>query len=192
MTKLIYGVGLNSKTKYPSTRHGKHTAGYRAWRNMLERCYSAKLHFEKPTYLNASMSSDFFDFQDFANWYYNHPYSEIGYDLDKDILIPGNKVYSPDTCCFIPHELNSLLTDSGKSRGRYPQGVKLDKRSGKFTCQINKNGKIRHIGTFLTCDDAYEAYKLAKEEYVKERALEWRDAIASDVFNALMRWRLGV
>lgn len=190
MTRLIYGVAYNSKGKYKSTEKGKHTRAYRTWRNMLERCYSEKLHKNQPTYIDVSVDKRWHDFQDFAEWFYIHKYSDKGYQLDKDLLMPENNSYNPDYCCFVPAELNSLLTDCSRSRGKYPQGVSWFHRDGKYLALIGINGKQKNLGTFDCPNQAHQVYKAAKESHVKTKALEWQDRIADDVFNALMNWQL--
>lgn len=169
---------------------GRRTGAYRTWFNMLIRCYCPEVQKKHPTYIGCTISRDWQDFQDFAAWYYNQPYSDLGYELDKDLLIPNNKIYSPDTCCFVPSELNSLLTDGAAARGAQPQGVYFFKSRLKYRSQMNKNGKLVCLGCFNCPNEAHQAYKTAKEAYVKEKALEWQDRIADDVFQALMNWAL--
>lgn len=190
MSKLIYGVGYNSKDKYKSFDNGKRTSAYSTWRNILERCYSPKIHETRPTYIGCTMHESWHNFQVFADWFYGHGYSDIGYHLDKDLLIPKNKVYSPDTCCFVPIELNSLLTDRRNDRGDYPQGVSWHKRDNIYHAQIMINGNKKHLGYFKCLEKACQAYKITKEAYVKEKALEWQGRIADNVFIALINWQL--
>ena len=64
-----------------------------------------------------------------------------GWQLDKDILIKGNKIYSPDTCCFVPSEINNLFVGCNKSRGSLPIGVTFNKRLKRYVAQISKNKK---------------------------------------------------
>lgn len=191
MSKLIYGVGTNSKGRYKTD--GKMTNAYRAWYNMLQRVYCPKYHARQPTYLGCSVTDEWLEYQDFAEWFESHDYSDYsdcGYQLDKDLLLPNNKVYAPDRCVFVPRQLNSLLNDHSNARGQYKQGVGFDKSRNKFAAHIKINGKLKQLGRFDTEIEAYSAYKKAKEAYVKEKALEWRDRIAPNVFDALMNWKL--
>lgn len=190
MSKLFYGIGSNSKRNHRVKFKNKHTSAYRTWRNMLRRCYCHKFQEEQPTYIGCTVDEKWHDFQDFADWFYNQPHSEIGYQLDKDILLPNNKIYSPEMCCFIPHDLNCLLTNRALHRGDYPQGVCFDKSSNKYRSRLNLNGSKVHLGLFDCPSEAYGVYKAAKEDHVKNKALEWRDRIAPNVFNALMNWQL--
>lgn len=188
--KLIYGIGYNSKCKYKSTDGNKISKQYDIWRSMLQRCYSHGFQIKNPSYKGCSVSSQWHNYQDFAQWFNEHDYSDMGYQLDKDILLPNNKIYSPQTCCFIPRDLNVLFTSRAAASGIYPQGVHLHKQSNKYKAQISIDGKVKHLGLFHCADEAYQVYKKAKETYVKEKTLEWKDRIANDVFEALMQWEL--
>lgn len=187
----FYGVGYNSRRKHKVTIRGKKTRAYVAWSHMLTRCYCTKTHKKQPTYIGCSVDERFYDFQDFADWFYGQEFNSAGYQLDKDLLVPDNKVYSPETCCLIPKELNCLLLDSSASRGRYPQGVTFNKRTGRYQARLWMSGKLQSLGHFDCPNKAYQAYKTTKEKYVKEKALEWRGEIAPNVFESLMNWKLG-
>lgn len=192
MAKLIYGVGYNSKGVHKTGTGEKMSLAYSTWFNMIRRCYSKNKSVRKahPTYIDCKVEDTWLDYQNFAEWYSNHDFSDLGYDLDKDVLMPNSKLYGPKTCCFIPRQLNALLTDCAAARGQYPQGVYLHKRDNKFMARLNINGSRKYLGLFDTETEAYKAYKVAKEANVKRMALEWQDRIASDVFDALMRWSL--
>ena len=190
MSKLIYGVGTNSKGTYKAFADGKKTKVYVAWYNMLERVYCPKALVKHPTYIDCSVSDEWLEFQDFASWYENHKYSSYEYELDKDLLIPNNKIYAPDKCVFVPQQLNKLLTDSGAARGEYKQGVSFRKDTNKFQSYISISGKQKKLGCFDNEIDAYNAYKEAKEAHVKYMANLWRDKIEAPVHHALITWQL--
>ena len=190
MTKLILGVGTNSGGRYKTAIDGKITKSYATWQNMLSRAYCPKYHAKQPTYVGCSVTDEWLEYQDFAEWFEAHKYSNRGYELDKDLLLPSNKIYAPDRCVFVPRQLNTLLTDSGATRGQYRQGVCFYKRDNQFVAHISINGKKRYLGSFETEPEAYSAYKKAKEAQVRGKALEWQDRIADNVFEALMNWKL--
>lgn len=173
--KLIYGVAYNSRREHKTAINGANTLAYSAWHSMISRCYCPKYQARRPTYIGCSVADEWHDFQDFADWFENHEYSNYGYHLDKDLLIPGNKIYAPSTVCFVPRQLNSLLVDSRAIRGKYPQGIYFYKRDNKFVAQIKIKGKQEYLGLFDTEQEAYSAYKVAKEANVKRTALEWQD-----------------
>lgn len=187
---LIYGVGFNSRGKHKTKANNKKTAAYIVWHDMMKRCYYPKALERNPSYIGCSADERWHDFQDFADWYYSHPYASKGYELDKDLLLPGGKVYSPDNCCFVPQEINKLLLNHKSARGRFPQGVCFHKKVGRYAARLSVDSKNQHIGYFDCPNIAHQAYKKAKEKHVKEKALEWQDRIADNVFQALMNWTL--
>ena len=188
--KLVYGVGYNSRGKHKSLMSGKDAPAYYTWHNMIRRCYNHETQLRQPAYIGCIVSDAWHDFQVFAEWFYGHSYSALGYHLDKDVLIADNKVYSPETCCFIPQEINKVLNHRAAGRGKYPQGVSFHNQLKRFTARLNINGKQKSLGMFDCPNEAHQAYVVAKVTYVKDMALEWRDRIADNVFQALMAWEL--
>ena len=77
---------------------------------MFVRCYDDKYQLRQPTYIGCSVSEDFCNFQNFAEWYSHYKYEcKYPLEIDKDLLYEGNKIYSPKTCCLLPKEINSTL-----------------------------------------------------------------------------------
>lgn len=190
MAKLIQGIGYNSGGDYKVSESGKLTKPYRVWHAMLLRCYSPAQQLKQPTYIGCSVENHWHDFQNFADWYCKHKHADKGYHLDKDLLVANNKIYSRQTCVLIPSEINNLLTNSRSSRGKYPQGVHYDERNKKYRALLSVNSKLIHLGLFDSVEGAYNAYKKSKEACVKDKALEWKERITKDAFDALMRWSL--
>ena len=181
-----YGVGINDYNL--STNK---LVSYRRWTNMLQRCYDKKYHIKKPTYIGCSVSKEWLHFTRFKEWF-DLNYIE-GYVLDKDILVKGNKVYSPQTCCFVPTGINSLLTKRDKCRGEYPIGVRRTPK-GKFQAIINIYGSKHSIGTFDTIEESFNAYKMAKEKHIKDVAQEYfnKGLIAENVYQALLNYEIEI
>ena len=190
MSRLILGIATNSKGEYKACVDGKYTKAYKTWHNMLHRAYCPKYQAKYPTYIGCEVSEEWLEFQQFVEWYENNEYSDYGYTLDKDLLIPGNKLYAPERCVFVPQQLNKLLNDHGAARGQYKQGVSFKKGHNKFGASIRIDGKKKGLGYFDTEIEAYLAYKKAKEENVKRMANLWRDSIAANVYEALVNWEL--
>ena len=190
MKRLTLGVGFISSGAYKARIDGQKTKGYITWQNMLKRCYCSKLHQKQPTYIGCSVSDDWLDYQNFAEWFYNHEYSDLGYQLDKDLLHAGNKIYSPEYCVFVPQELNKLLNDRKSARGDLPQGVYLDKHANRYKAQMRMYNKNVNLGRFKTPIEAYLVYKETKEEHVKVMANQWHNRIAQEVYKALIDWTL--
>lgn len=189
--KLVCGVGVND---YEGSVYvnGKRMESYMTWHNMLERCYSTKYQRNKPTYIGCTVSNEWLSFSNFKK-FYDANYRE-GFELDKDILFPGNKVYSKDTCVFVPQYLNNLLTDSGRARGDLPLGVCINRViiKGKtyeyYQAQCSDGyGKILKK-TFKTIEEASAWYSATKTRIVAEqvqRALN-EGAIDQRVADALL------
>lgn len=188
MARLICGIGYNSGGKHKALKGGKHTKAYRAWNGMFTRCYRHRD--ENTSYVGCSVAREWHDFQVFAEWLSNQSKSSLEYAIDKDILVSGNKVYSPQTCALVPLEINNLLVFRDSCRGELPQGVSLNKNKKRFIAHVRINSKSKHLGVFDCPQEAHQAYRVAKEAYVKEKALEWQDRIADNVFQALMNWEL--
>ena len=193
MTPSVYGVGYFGIGKFKSRdENGKPTKCYKVWSHMMERCYDPKYQENYPTYKGCTVCKEWHNFQVFAEWYYSHYYkleNEI-MALDKDILCKGNKVYSPDTCVFVPNSINILFVKRDKARGKYPIGA--NKYDDKFVAHVMKNGKTIHLGYFDTPELAFLAYKRAKEEYIKEVAEEYKGKIDPRAYEAMIAYEVEI
>ena len=189
----VYGVGILG-TKYPSTINGIHTKEYKLWQNMLVRCYSDSSKKRRPTYEGCEVSDNFKNYEYFYEWCHKQiGFSNQDWHLDKDLLVKGNKVYSETTCVFLPNEVNSLLTKRTASRGEHLIGVSWHKRDKAFRARVNKNkGKSEHLGLFKTEIEAFNAYKKAKEAFIKEQANKWKGQIDDRAYNALMNYTVEI
>lgn len=166
---------------------------YSLWKNMLTRCYNTKTLKGNPTYQNCSVSDNFKVFSYFQDWYHKQVGCDNkGWYLDKDIISRGNKVYSETTCCFVPHEINTLITNGSSYRGKLPQGVILSSSGKRYRARVSKCGKYYDHGTYDTPEQAFEAYKVAKESHIKVVANKWKDEIDPRVYEALMSWEVCV
>jgi len=189
---LVYGVGINDWVGAVWV-DGKVILEYKLWQGMLERCFCKKYKQKKPTYEGVACSKDWLSMTKFiedVSQMRGHDLS--GWQLDKDILQKGNKLYSKDTCCFVPLEVNILLTKRDKCRGEFPVGVHFDKCAGKFKAQLNINGKQKSLGYFTTAEEAFQVYKTAKEAHIKVVAQKWQHLIDERVFQALMTYEVNI
>ena len=189
----VYGVGILG-TKYPSTINGVITKEYETWRSMLQRCYSDALKKRYPTYEGCEVSENFKSFEYFYEWYHKQVgFGNKGWHLDKDLLVKGNKTYSENTSVFIPTEINSLLIKSTASRGKYLIGVSWSNPHKSFVATVNKNkGKSEHLGFFNTEIEAFNAYKTAKEAFIKEQANKWKSQIDQRAYEALINYEVNI
>ena len=189
----FYGVGFIGKGRFKTKdENGKHTKCYKVWEGMLRRCYSSKCQEKHPTYKGCTVDKQWWNFQVFAEWYYSHFY-EIENEkmaLDKAILCKGNKIYSSNTCVFVPSSINVLFTKRDKCRGKYPIGV--SKVKDKFEAWLSKGNKRMRLGYFNTPEEAFQAYKIAKEQYIKEVANEYKDKIPQKLYDAMMNYEVEI
>ena len=182
----IFGVGFNDRTR-PSNKNGKQAKEYGAWINMLKRCYDEN-HLNKfPTYRGCHVSDEFKLYSKFYDWCQQQIGFDIpNYQIDKDILIKGNKLYSPDSCVFIPSGLNQFLVNRINHRGESPIGVSFRKANGLYHARVSDgNGHLKHIGYFKNSIDAFDAYKIEKEKIAKELADHYAGTIDERVISAL-------
>lgn len=166
-------------------------AAYNAWRRMIARCHRLSYIKKNPAYSDCRVCDEWHLFSNFEKWYKDNYIK--GNELDKDILIKGNKTYSPQTCCFVPQEINKLLIKRNRKRGKHPIGV-YSPRKGLFLAQISIEHKTQTIGCFKNEIDAFRAYKAKKESYIKEKALEYyqKGLIKKEVFEALNKYEVNI
>ena len=193
----VFGVGVTG-TKYPVKINGVITKEYDLWHSMLRRCYSDTSKKEHPAYEGCEVSDKFKSYEYFYEWC--HKQIGFGVDgngnsfqLDKDLLIKGNRVYSETICVFLPAEINSLLVKCTASRGEHLIGVHWSKTNKAFVAQVNKGkGKRDYLGYFKTEIEAFNTYKTAKESFIKEQANEWKGKIDGRAYNALMKYTVEI
>ena len=172
----VCGVGIND-APYNIYSYDKSGNRYKChmhttWQNMLHRCFSDKYKNKHRTYSECTISDDWVYFSSFRDWMKDQDY--VGRDLDKDILIPGNKVYSRETCLFVPQDINKILLDTKSVRGEYPVGVNIHKKTGKYMARCNNGAKRVYLGLFSDMNEAHSAYKEFKVSLIKEKAQNYR------------------
>ena len=187
---IVCNVGYFGQGKYKALTEAGRTKYYRVWYSIIRRCYDKKQLEYNPSYKGCSVIKEWHNFQNFAKWF-EDSYVE-GWQLDKDILIKGNKVYSPDTCCFVPQEINKIFTKTNAKRGDYPIGVSYHKRDERYYATVQINGKYKYLGSFYTPEEAFQAYKIAKENYIKDVANRWKDLISDKVYQALINYQVEI
>ena len=177
MNKLVCGVGVNDlpyrtqvKEELPKNG-GKRIRKtvfrckyYEVWKEMLRRCHSKKSLESRPSYIGTSVCSEWLYATTFRKWMEQQDW--YGKCLDKDIVAPGSKLNSPDTCAFVLPATNLFVTARDASRGDYPTGVSLYKRIDKYIARCSNifTGKLEYLGLFSNPEDAHEAWRKRKHE----------------------------
>ena len=166
---------------------------------MLQRCYSEKEHERHPTYIGCEVYEGWHNFQNFAKWYKDN-YYEVGNEkmcLDKDILFKGNKIYSPDTCIFVPETINKLFIKNDKNRGESVIGATLCK-NGKYQAQCNiinpETGKSKqeYLGLYDSQEKAFQVYKYHKERNIKQIADYYKIHIPQKLYDAMYNYEVEI
>ena len=183
----VQGVGFIGVGKYSK---GTHPKVHDRWTKILYRSYCTDYHKTRPTYIDCSVDKRWHNFQNFTKWYEDNYVED--FNLDKDILFKGNKIYSPETCCFVPTHINVQFNKCRSVRGEYPVGVCFCNREKKFFASLGTLNKRLHLGYFNNTEQAFEAYKVAKEEYIKELANKWKSYITKSCYQALMNYKVEI
>lgn len=189
LVPYLYGVGVIGEGVCSS--EGIALREYTMWSDMLRRCYCEKFKQKYLTYTNCETSNNFKNFPFFKSWCNEQiGFNNDGWQLDKDILIKGNKVYSEDLCVFVPQEINTFFTKRDLKRGEYLVGVSYNKRDRKFVVNLSFEGsKIIHKG-FDTELEAFLAYKTEKALCAKKLANKWSNEIDPRVYEAMMNYEV--
>lgn len=192
-SRLVHGVGYNDG-KY-SSRDGNRTAYiYGKWQRMLERCYNEKSLIAKPTYIGCSVSDSFKAYTSFREWYIEQiGFEQQDWQLDKDLLIRNNKVYSEECCILLPKDINTLIIKNDAKRGDWPIGVSKHKRDKTYsaTCNCGKDNQI-FLGNYDTPLEAFLVYKKAKESYIKQVAEQYKSQIDPRAYKALLEYEVNI
>lgn len=190
-SKTICNLGYLGVGKYS---HKEYEEIYEVWRNMIRRCYDPYRLNKKPTYINCYVCEEWHNFQTFAEWYeenyYEVPNERV--ELDKDILIKGNKIYSPETCILVPRKINILFVKRDSKRGEYPIGVSYLKECDKFRAYCDIQGKQKYLGIFDTFEQAFSVYKNFKESYIKQIADEYKSLIPQMLYEVMYEYKVEI
>lgn len=170
----IYGVAMVG-AKYPSKVNGIQVKEYNAWFHMIRRCFDKKYNNLHKTYNDVNCCEEWLYYPNFYEWLHSQPNFEQWFEgdrwnLDKDILIKGNKIYSPETCCLVPQNVNTLFERKESQRGKYPIGVSKTKTGYCAQCSNPYNKSSKWIGVYNTAEQAFNAYKEYKENLIKQVA----------------------
>ena len=199
-------LGVDKNGNVPKTREFKdgkrvHTWEYNKWMSMLKRCFDNKYKERNPTYKDVTCCNRWLCFANFLedleilkqeyNWD-----DDIKLNLDKDILNKNNKIYSLENCVLVPNWINMLFVKRDAKRGNCPIGVGYNKRAKKYQARCNINGKLISLGLYSAVEEAFNAYKIAKENEIKRVAEDCvlKGYITKDgrLYNAMMGYQIEI
>lgn len=193
----FFGIGEHLGT----TEDGcKNSPAYEVWRGIIRRCYDKNCK-SYLRYEDVDVCKEWHNFQNFAEWFYSQKHCEDGFAVDKDLKVIGSRLYSPETCSLVPCEVNSLFTGSNENlkERNLPKGVHFCKDKTLYIAQIHKgeltkagNKKQTYLGQFNSKVEALSAYKVAKEDHVKEVANRFKNVLDLQVYNNLMEFEVDV
>ena len=186
----VCGIGYIGVGKYDA-----YSPIYKIWSNILERCYDESKRWKHITYKDCTICEEWHNFQNFAKWYEENYYECNGEEmaLDKDILIKGNKIYSPQTCIFVPKRINTLFTKRQNDRGELPIGLHIN-NNNKIVARCNTLNERKYLGSFSLNEPfkAFTCYKNFKENYIKQVADEYKDLIPTELYEAMYRYEVEI
>lgn len=185
----ICGVGCFGEGIYS---HKTHPKLYSAYRNMLVRCYNDDFKNRNPTYIDCVVDKRWHNFQNFCADLSKMVGCEFeDWQLDKDILFRGNKIYSRDTCCLVPMDINTLLVKSDARRGNLCIGVHYNEKYSKtYLAQCSTSGKIIYLGCFPSEVEAFFVYKKFKENEISRRIEVYKDRLDTRVYDILSKYEV--
>lgn len=191
----VFGVGITGD-KYPCKINNVYTKEYRAWQNMLSRCY--KKVYE--TYDDVTCCKEWLLFENFYEWLHGqenfNKWINGDFAVDKDILIKGNRTYSPETCCLVPHDINVLFIKRKKARGDLPIGVCFENYTKKYLAHCNGGSRNKgiNLGRYNTPEEAFYAYKRYKEKLIKKIAQDeyTKGNITKQCYKAMMNYEVEI
>lgn len=187
--------GLGRTQEYVPFLNNSRMKAKRLWNDMYSRCYNEKFHERYPQYKGCCICKEWLeDREKFYTWVEENYYM-VGneqMDLDKDILFKGNRVYSPETCIFAPHAINTLFLNCKKGRGECPVGVHYDKGKGKYRASLNVGGRNINLDRFDTPEEAFLQYKRHKEALIVSMADRYKGRIPGRLYKAMINWKIEI
>lgn len=182
------GIGFIGVGKYNSKDH---IEAYRRWKQIINRCLKFNKEDESiRSYEDCDICKEWLNFQNFAEWYYENLYEFDGtLCVDKDILVHGNRVYSPDTCLIVPERINLLFVKEKARRNGLPIGV-TKMKSGKYTGMYHTSDGNQYFGCFNTVEECFNVYKNRKESYIKEVLKDYENIVPKKVYDAVYNYEI--
>lgn len=189
----VAGVGFVGNTHVTEEAHSK-GGSYRVWVDMIKRCYDEVRYPKYESYDSCSVCDEWLCYANFEKWYDKNHYNvdDEVMCIDKDILVKGNKIYSPDTCVFVPQRINKLFVNNKKCRGKYPIGVNYNKSLKLFVAVVKINNNKVRTTYHHTPEEAFYSYKSMKEKRIKEVADEYKGKIPQKLYDAMYAYKIEI
>ena len=196
---MVYKVGIVGEKYKTVDENSKSTREYMTWYHIIQRCFSTKLKEKQPTYKEITCCKEWLLYENFYEWLHSQEnfdkwYSGKRWAVDKDILIKGSKIYSPETCCLIPQNINCLFLKREAERGKYPIGVHYSEDGFIARCRNPFTDKNEELGIYSTPEKAFNAYKNYKEDIIKKVAkIEYEDGnITKECYRAMINYNVEI
>jgi hypothetical protein len=177
MRPFKYGIGYIGIGKHRSMSCGIKEKAYTTWNSMLDRCYGSRSN--NSTYSNVCVCMRWLNYQNFANWYYDNYIN--GFELDKDLIGDGTK-YSPETCCFLPSKINTVLRKSF--------GYRYSSKYNKYSIRVTYDSDRLYVGNFENKTDAIRKYKEIKTNEILRLAEEFKSYISNMAYLKLINYEV--
>lgn len=194
----VCGVGVIGN-KYKTKEQSVTLKEYTTWKNMLKRSFDQDYEEKFPTYKDVTCCKEWLNYENFYEWLHNQPnfdkwLSGDKWCLDKDILVKGNKIYSPDTCCLVPNKVNSLFVNKKTQRGSLPIGVRKNGNGFSASCSNPFTKTVERLGTYKTKEESFLKYKIRKEYIIKRMAqLEYNKGnITKCCYEAMINYKVEI
>lgn len=168
---VICGKGFHGEG-YPISINNKKTLEYIKWHGMLSRCYGVTRSEDharaSKCYTDAEVTVDpiWFNYQMFATWFKqemsNSNLANKVICLDSDLLNPRGNLYSENTCCLLPYELNIAIQLATK--------MQYDRKRNLYAVRVERTvtGQPSFVGRSPTESGAWEIYAKFKDMYIRD------------------------
>lgn len=187
MFPSVCGVGYTGEIGFFKAK----TKEYKLWQGMLMRCYDHKYRSNNKSYEGCTVSEEFKNFSNFYSWVnLQKGFNKKGWQIDKDLLSNGNKIYSEETCIFLPSVINCAITKGERKLSKTCVGVSFNNRTGKYEVRLSRFGKLERFGNFYTENDAFFEYKKQKQQYLKCLAEKFKQDLDVRAYTALMNYEI--
>ena len=189
----LFGVGIIGENEIID-KNKKIYNSYNKWVSMLKRCYDENSLKKFPTYKECKVCEKWLYYPNFKEWYDENYYEIDGEqtELDKDILVKGNKIYSPNTCVFVPKIINSIFKTNTKKQDSLPVGIFYRKDNNKYRVIFSFKGERMNLGNYKEIDEAFKVYKEVKEKHIKILADEYKNRIPIKLYEAMYKWEVEI